>query len=116
MENYLQHINYDISHLSLKDKEKLIRRAFDAKFNWWVDKLECRESLARQRVEMSFDDVMKHLTERAYVTVIHRQERYPDGAYMEIGFSSMESPVDYFLWIQVPLSLKDEFTKDLSRK
>ncbi len=116
MKNYEQHIHYDAMGLSLKEKENLLRRAFDVKFNWWVDKLDCRESFARQRIEMSFEEVMKHLVERAYVIVIHRQKRYPDDAHMEVGFSSMESPIDYFLWIQVPLSLKDEMTKGLSRK
>lgn len=115
MKEYEQHIHYSVEGLSLKEKGNLLRRAFDVNFNWWVDKLDCSVSWSRQRIEMSFEEIMDHLTDDAYVVVIHRRG-YVGEPYLEVGFSSMERPVDYFLWIQVPLSLKDEFIEGLSRK
>ena len=116
MSNFKQHIHYNVRDLSLEEKRDLLKKAFDNKYNWWVDKLDCRESCARQKIDMSFDKIMEHLTEKAFVTLIHRMshsKRDPD--YLEIGFSSMESPIDYFLWIHVSLSKKEEFIKNIKR-
>lgn len=110
MSFFEQHIHYKVQDLSLDQKKELMRKAFDLKYNWWVDKLDCRESFARQEIKMSFEEIMGHLTEKAFIVLIHRKEHtefYPE--YLEVGFSSMESPVDYFLWIQVPISEKENF-------
>jgi hypothetical protein len=36
-----------------------------------------------------------------------------DGPHLEVGFRSMESPVDYFLWIIVSLDRAAEITHGL---
>ena len=64
-------------------------------------------------IEMSFEEILGHLTDEAYVTLIQRKERYPEPEHLEIGFSSgsKESSVSYFLWIQVSMSEKDKLTE-----
>ncbi len=112
---YEQHEHYDTSVLSFKEKEDLLRRAFDKKFKWWVDKLECRVSFAREKIDMSFEEVMTHFSDKAHMVVIHRKEKFPNVPYLEVGFCTMGSPIEYFLWIKVPISLKEEFVKNLKK-
>ena len=111
-----QHIHYNVKNLPLEEKKDLMKKAFDLKYNWWVDKLDCKDSFSRQKIDMSFEEVMGHLTEKAFVTLINRKERYPDPENLEIGFCSMEIPVEYFLWIQVPMSEKDQFKEYMQKK
>ncbi|MBL7076753.1 MAG: hypothetical protein ISS31_04710 [Kiritimatiellae bacterium] len=48
------------------------------------------------------------------MNVIHRRLMISmGGPNLEVGFRSMESPVDYFLWIIVPLDRADEITNGL---
>jgi len=113
---YEQHEHYDTSVLSFKEKEDLLRKAFDKKFNWWVDKLDCRVSFAREKTDMSFEEVMTHFSDKACMVVIHRKKGFLDDApHLEVGFCTMESPIEYFLWIEVPISLKEEFVKNLKK-
>ena len=57
---------------------------------------------------------MGHFVEGALMNVIHRRLMISmGGPNLEVGFRSMESPVDYFLWIIVPLDRADEITNGL---
>ena len=113
-----QHIFYDTAKLSRSEKEALLHKALSICERWWFDKLDCRESFARQRLkDISFEDAMDYFTEGALMFVIHRQQIIPmDEPHLEVGFRSMESPIDYFLWVIVPLDRANEITNGLSQK
>ena len=62
----------------------------------------------------SFEEAMSHFGKAAFVSVIHRRQVIPlDEHYLEVGFSSMEHPIDYFLWIIVPLDKADQIVDGL---
>lgn len=103
---------YDVSGLSREERRALMHKAFKLKSRWWADKLDCRTSWRRQKVEMTFDEILEHLREKAYVTVIHRHERIGREEHLEVGFRSME-PIDYFLWIIVPIDAAWRITEGL---
>ena len=113
-----QHIFYDTIKVSRAEQERLLRKAHSICSEWWLDKLDCSESYMRQKVEgASFEEAMRHFGERALMNVIHRRAFIPlDEPHLEVGFRSMESPVDYFLWINVPLDRAEEITKGLQAK
>lgn len=100
-----QDIFYDTAKLSRSEQEAMLRKAHSICERWWFDKLDCSESFARQRVkDISFEDAMDHFVEDALMNVIHRRQILPvDKPHVEVSFRSMESPVDYFLWVIVPL-------------
>ncbi len=108
-------IFYDTDGLMPPELEALLRKAHSICENWWMDKLDCSVSFARQRVpDVSFEEAMRHFREAALVNVIHRQQIIPAcGPHLEVSFSSMEHPVDYFLWIIVPLERAAEIVAEL---
>jgi len=112
-----QDTSYNTGSLSHTEQEGLLRKAHAICETWWFDKLDCAESWARQRVEdIAFEEAMGHFAERALTTVIHRRQSISmGGPHIEVGFRSMESPVDYFLWIIVSLDRADEITNGLDR-
>ena len=112
-----QNISYDMSSLSRTEQERLLRKAHSMCQEWWFDKLDCSESWARQRVkDISFEEAMSHFGKSALTNVIHRRQIVPiDPPHLEVGFRSMESPVDHFLWIIVPLDCVDEITNGLAQ-
>jgi hypothetical protein len=103
-------IFYDTAKLSRPEQEIVLRKAHSICERWWFDKLDCLESFARQQVKgISFEDAMGHFVEGALMNVIYRRQILPlDEPHLEVGFRSMELPVDYFLWIIVPLKRADE--------
>ncbi len=103
-------IFYDTSKLSRSDQEAILRKAHSLCDRWWFDKLNCSESFARQRMkDITFEDAMDHFVEGALMNVIHRRQILPlDKPCLEVGFRSMEMPVDFFLWIIVPLKHADD--------
>ena len=104
---------YRTEHLSLAEKRALCERARELCFTWWADKLDCSESWCRQKVGMSWDEILAKLTNRSHFSVIHRQLE-PEN-HLEVGFRSMDpaSRVDYFLWINVAPEHIPELTAGL---
>ncbi|MEA3360043.1 MAG: hypothetical protein U9R17_11655 [Thermodesulfobacteriota bacterium] len=114
-------IFYDTAKLSRPEQETMLRKAHSIGERWWFDKLDTSESFARQRVkDISFEDAMRHFVEGSLMNVIRRRQILSLGKpHLEVGFRSMKSPVDYFLWIIVPLSRADDIVHgmpQLSRK
>ena len=110
-------IFYDTAKLSRSEQETMLQKAHSICDRWWFDRLDCSESLARQRVEdISFEDAMQHFVEGALMNVIHRRQIIPlDQPHLEVGFRSMESPVDYFLWIIVPLNRAEGIVQGMTQ-
>ena len=94
-------IFYDIRKLSLAQKIALINDCKDICFHWWTDKLDCSESWARQRIDMTFEEIMAKFSDEAHLAVVDR-DFYPidEKKHFEIAFRSMTG-IDYFLWIWV---------------
>jgi len=94
-------IFYNIQELSLLQKTELLNDCKEICIDWWVDKLDCSESFARQRLNMSFDEIMSKLDDSAHFVVIDRSY-YPidEKKHFEIGFRAMTT-IDYFLFIWV---------------
>jgi hypothetical protein len=107
---------YDTSELSHDAQAAILRKAQSISERWWFDKLDCSESYARQRVEgVSFEDAMEHFVEGALLRVIHRRPVILlDEPHLEVVFRSMKNPVDYFLWIVIPLNRASEIVNGMS--
>ena len=107
-------IFYNADNLSRKEMEALLRKAQSICKRWWLDKLDCSESWARQKVEeATFEEAMTHFVDGAFRFVIDRKPALKiDTRHLEVGFRSME-PIDYFLWIIVPTEQANEITQRL---
>ena len=99
MREHLQHIFYEKNDMTMEDKVSIINRAKELSYEWWVDKLDCSESWMRQKIDMSFEEVMEMFMPNCHFTVIHR--RGIGDWHGEIGFSTMGVGVEHFLWIYV---------------
>lgn len=95
---YERDIFYDVRKLSLDKKIEILNAAKLLCKEYWVDKLDCNISWARQRIDMSFDEVMKLYNPKCHTVVIYRKGSVQSEYYGEIGFTTM-SGVNFYLWI-----------------
>ena len=97
---YEQDIFYDNAHLSNKQKIELFYDAKEQSYEWWVDILDCNVSVARQRIEMSFDEILDKFSDGSHFVFIHQRGYKNWGYHIETGFRTMES-IDHFLFIHL---------------
>jgi len=111
--SYEQDIFYKVHDLSQKEKIDIMNYSKNISYEWWTDKLDCSESWARQRIDMSFDDIMKKFSASSHFVVIHRRgsmEHKNTEIWKwkgEVGFSTMGGEISYYLWIHLT---EDEFS------
>ncbi len=101
------------------EKEELLKIFEEAKyysFRWWVDKLDCRISIARQSVELDWEEALSKLNGTGdFVTFIERQNLVDNTRHMELSFSSTckeDREVEYFVWVLMSM----EYGKKLAEK
>jgi hypothetical protein len=94
---------YNTDELRMNDKIAMFRDCKELSYKWWADKLDCSHSMSRQRVDCPFETILGRLKENTHVVVIDRGEwgDFDDKKHFEIGFRTMESPIDHFLFIEV---------------
>ena len=96
---------YNTSGLSVTEKTALLNDCKDAIYKWWADMLDCSVSMARQKIDCSFEDILKRLKENTHFVVIDcgtwGSPIGEDREHFENGFRTMDSAVDYFLFIEV---------------
>lgn len=106
----MQSTFYPTNQLSLDERVAILMLAKEKCYQWWVDKLDCRESFHRQKTEMSFEEIMGQFNDRCGFNMIYRQ--FDHEKYLEVSFRTM-SPVDYFLWLLVDVCYIPEFERIL---
>lgn len=90
---------YNTLGIPLNKKVMICNYAKDICKSWHVDILDCRKSVIRQKIEMPFNEIMEKLRNSSHFSIIHRS--LPPEDHIEVGFSTMEGIVDYFLWILI---------------
>lgn len=98
--NYYPDIFYSINKLSKPRIIGLLNECHKLSYNSWVDVLD-GTSTARRRIDMKFEEVLTKITDRTLFVFIHRRGFSNWNWYLETGFTTMTSPIDYFLWINV---------------
>lgn len=112
----MQSIHYNATQTPKEEFIQLLKEGHKICFNWWFDKLDCSQSVRRQRVEnISFEETLKYYNQDAVPIVVERPEIFRDPPYLEIGFHTLKSP-SYFLWILIKLEDGKELIKDLKKK
>lgn len=96
-QEHKHHVFYKIEDLSFDKRVGIINKAKKVSTKWWVDKLDCSISFSRQRVEMSYEDIMKQFTNDCHFVIIERRG-YNDPYHGEVGFVTT-SGVSHYLWI-----------------
>jgi hypothetical protein len=105
--DFEQDVFYETKVLDLTQKKDLLQYAFKNCDRWHVDILDARKSWARERIEMSFEDILEKLDIDCHFVFIHRKgfrnsKGNPMGDHeyvLEIGFSTMRGEPNYYLWI-----------------
>ena len=92
---------YNTQDLSLAQKIALIKDCKEICLQWWADKLDCSVSHHRQKIDMTFEEIMAKFDNSAHFVVIDRKTRALDEKkHFEIAFRTM-SKTDYFLFMWV---------------
>lgn len=103
---------YDLSKLEKSLLMTLFNDAFKKSSSWHYDILDCKKSLARQKMDVTFEQVIDKFVEtpmgKLHVVFIHR--KHFNEQHIETGFSTFCSP-SYFLFINVPISELGYFVK-----
>jgi len=102
----MSHKFYDIKKINMIE---LFKDAKNKAFEVRVDILDCTKSMARQKIDMSFNEVIRMYNNKCHTVFIHRKEHWRE-EYIETGFSTMNSP-SYFLWINMNINHLDFFIK-----
>lgn len=92
-------IYYNTSSLTHDQKVDLIHAACKICCNWWVDKLDCSKSFRRQKTSMTLEEILDKFDEDCHFSIIYRNSATEN--YIEIGFRTMSTNPEYFLWIQL---------------
>ena len=102
---YGEFVFYNTDVLSVEEKTAVLRECKDACYKWRANKLDCSESLSRTTINCTFEEILEHLSEEAHVVIINRglwdSPAGENREHFEIGFSSIESPAEHFLFINV---------------
>jgi hypothetical protein len=96
---------YKTDDLTMDEKQSLFQECMELSYDWRADTLDCSVSWSRQRFNCSFEEILGYLKENTHVAVINRGtwgSLFGESReHFEIAFRTMDSPVDYFLFIQV---------------
>ena len=96
------HIHYDTSRLTMEQRIQLMIDAKKLCFEWYADYRDCSESYTRQNYETDFENIMSKIDEKTLFHFIRRDyDPIKQKPYLEIGFSTLHSKIEYFLWILV---------------
>ena len=96
-------IFYQVKDLDLDAKKHLLTDAKKASFKWYINILDCNISLASKPSSLSFEEVIRELSESTHVVFINRGIDLISGRpYFETGFSTINSGrPDYLLFIHL---------------
>jgi hypothetical protein len=98
-------IFYNIESLNLDQKHSMLIDCKKISCKWFANILDCRVSCSRQQLECSFEEILNRMREDTHLVVINRgawgDPFLENREYFEIGFRTMETPIDYFLFIYV---------------
>ena len=100
---YTPDTHYNTRALSLQEKREILRDAYTHRTHFHVDVLDCRVSVCRVKVDMSFEGIMDMFDDSCHFVIIHRRGHAAtelDPWYIEIGFSTKGDP-SYVLWLHV---------------
>jgi len=89
--------------LDLNTKTSILKDSIDVCDKYRVDILNCSKSFARQRTELTFDDVLPKFTDGCHFVVIEREDFLTKKHYGEIGFSELGQQIEHFLFIYLSL-------------
>lgn len=106
----MKDIFYNVSELTLRQRINVMKLAKEKANKWWVDELDCTNSFQRQKIDMSFEDIIKKFKEKSHFVIINRH-----GEYGEIGFCTLKE-LDYFLWINISIEILEEIIKKFNLK
>lgn len=91
-------IFYNLSEVMLQEKKDLIKKSVELSYKQQIDELDCSKSWARTRSTLSIDEIMLKLENTSHIVFIERINN-PSDSYFEIGFSTFNLKIDYFLFL-----------------
>jgi hypothetical protein len=103
---------YSVNDLDLKIKTSIIEDSIDACYEYHIDILDCSKSWARQRSDLTLNEIKEKLTDDCHFVFIERENYFTKEKHGEVGFSTLKDP-SYFLFIYMDVNelnkLKDKY-------
>ena len=103
---------YKVGDLDLQTKNSIIRDSIEVSNEYQIDILDCSKSWARQRSDLTLDEIMLKLNDDSHFVFIEREDYFTKKKHGEVGFSTLKDP-SYFLFIFMDVEelnkLKDKY-------
>ncbi len=103
---YEPDVFFNVQNLSLEQKKRLLKMAYERKIGFHVDILDAAVSFSRKPINMSFDTILEKLKDNSHFVFIDRRGfkksdgKPQEGEYiLEIGFSESEDQKNYYLFL-----------------
>lgn len=106
----MKHIFYNTEKLTLEQRVGIVNYAKEKSVKWWVDILDCDVSCKRERMDMSYEDIMNKFDIKSHFTIVSRYDIFKKEYYGEVGFCTLKTP-DHFLWVYIENGVFSEFIK-----
>ena len=94
----MNHIFYDTKLLTIDEKRNVCNAAKYLATGIHIDELSSK-SFHRVKSDLTYEEIIKLLEEDSHFVIINR--KYFGDDYGEIGFSTNNSDIDYFLFIEI---------------
>lgn len=95
-------IFYNVSDLDLETKKSIIYESIDASYDYHIDILDCNKSWARQRSDLTLDEVMLKFDDESHFVFIEREDYFTKEKNGEVGFATLKAPSDYlFIYMKI---------------
>lgn len=109
-------IHYNTHGLSLAQETEMLHRLQPLAHHWWVDRLA---SVTRERIDMTFEEIMDKFDEKAHFVFIHRRG-YKDNKFtpwhLEVGFTTGGPSPYFFLWLELAEDMIQPLAKEFKLK
>jgi len=95
-------IFFNIMELPIEQRIAVLHDAKDVCETMYVDELSVLKSMRRQRIDMSFEEIIKKVTKNTSFTFVIRTDNKKE--YLEVGLQTVQLDEsfyskEYFLWI-----------------
>jgi hypothetical protein len=99
-----------VNKLTLKEKLEYLEYAYVNCHEFHTDKLDCSISIARQSIQLTFSEIMKHFNNKSIFFCGVKEDYFTKEKYYDVGFRTEdlnEKRVELFLWLKVRVDLME---------
>lgn len=101
---------FEVEHLTMEQKRRLFYEAKNLSYDWRVDKLNCKYSFQRKKIEMPFESILKQFNENSLMIIKEDYDYLEEGYKFTVMFRK-SAQIDLFLWLFIKKKVSEYLIK-----